>query len=120
MNLKTQEKRLDAEFERLGIQPQVVHLMAVKPFKAVTFAYISSMNQRRATELLFYAIRAMRSYPKNFKRIGPAHFVLRNMKRHDFPGIAICDPRDKFEDLKGSVIAKGRLLKQLRQKEQKR
>jgi len=117
MNLKQQEKRLDAEFEQLGVTPQVVHMMAVRPFRAVTFAFNPSQPNEKVVTT--YMLKMMLDTIRNREIMHWwARYVLQEIDYFTCSGIAICDPRDKFDDLKGSVIAKGRLLKRLRQQEQ--
>ena len=117
MNLKTQERRLDAEFEQLGFQPHVVHLMAVRPFRGITFAFNPNYPYEEifATQLLKTTLGTIRNREILHWQ---TRYVLQQITYFTNSGIAICDPRDNFSRLKGRVIAKGRLLKWLRQAEE--
>jgi hypothetical protein len=107
------EQKLDAEFARLGVKPYIYHFTDVEvlPFKAITFAVPAMgmwLDLRRLLLENFDAIMSSHN---------PVQDTLEFLKMHGLHGIAICSMLDPFSRQRGRVIAKGRLLKHLRQEE---
>lgn len=105
----TLERKLDAEFERMDVKPFIHHFINVPPFSAITIVSFHSSWREIADYL-----REDSKNPLSF--INQASYLLRNLacNRHIY-GIAICDRRDMFNRQRGRIIAKGRLLKHLKE-----
>jgi len=113
--MKELEKKLDAEFERLGVKPFIVHIrddqMPFMSFNAITIALDYPGVQY---QVLFEQV--INACVLTESATTPATSLLRYFRARKIYGVAICDPRDTFSRLKGRVIAKGRLLKWLKGK----
>jgi hypothetical protein len=117
MKSKT-EIKLDKEFENLGIKPRVYHFTDIPLFNAVTVA----IDNRKQASINSW--EGVADYMRDCRIIvGREHNratrFLEKMRRENFYGVAICDKRDQFNRQRGRIIAKGRLLKQLRKEANK-
>lgn len=106
------EQKLDAEFKRMGVQPGVFHFLDhVSVFTAITIVdEISIWGSTRArlnTRLDRYFMEGEKT---------PATYLIKSLRDIDgIYGVAICDKRDQFNRQRGRIIAKGRLLKHLKE-----
>jgi hypothetical protein len=116
------EARIDAEFERRGVKPYVYHFNdhsrkeggnphRIWAFGGVT---IATHNPNRAT-IEGLVLEEQRTCGIFYNA---AKDTLAGLHKRGIYGIAICDNRDQFSRKRGRIIAKGRLLKQLKAAEQ--
>ena len=114
MNSKT-EKKLDEEFEKLEIMPRIYHFVGDFPFGAVTIAIDNrKLGWSNSWEGIADYMRDCRIYVVGREHNRATRF-LQEMRKENFYGIAICDRRDQFNRKRGRIIAKGRLLKHLKE-----
>lgn len=103
---------LDKELEKLGIRPRIYHFREhVVPFNAITVAVQTKKLDYKgiAGYMQEYRVYAARWTHNR------ATVFLREMTANGFPGVAICDEHDQFNRRRGRIIAKGRLLKFLKE-----
>jgi len=113
---KKDERIADLGLKQLGVNPQIHHFETeVGPFTAITIAedallqsYENRIMVRRIIDKIVWGI--LPSYPH--EKATKLRSVL--AKRNIF-GVSICDSRDYFNRQRGRTIAKGRLLKHLKQ-----
>ena len=103
------EQKLDAEFKRMDVKPFIHHFINIPPFTAITVASFYSSWK----EIADYIHEESKS-PLSF--INQASYLLRGLAHNQhIYGVAICDRRDTFNRQRGRIIAKGRLLKHLKE-----
>jgi len=116
------EEKLDKEFEKLGVKPRVYHFTkGVAPFRAISIVEDCQLagnkrgwnNTRRALDNVFE-----REYLWMHKCC-PATRFIRGLALMHIYGVAICDRRDQFNRQRGRIIAKGRLLKHLKENDRR-
>ena len=110
------EQKLDAEFEKRGVIPHIYHFTGenVEPYRAITVALKEPQRYEVVQDGVIGLVgRSLCRHPRY--RVA---FLLRYM--HGMAGIAICNRRDNFDRRKGRVIAKGRLLKHLKEDNKER
>jgi len=122
-NEKTLEYKVDKELAELGVRPYVYHIRAYDEgsrqellwmFNGIT---IVDIKRRLSTEVDVYRlIEKLRLKLKKFARsdLHPATWMMIELRKLGYYGVAICDRRDNFSRKRGRIIAKGRLLKHLR------
>lgn len=99
------EKKLDEELEKMNVRPWIYHFTDTYPYRAVTII----MQRRQVHSLLSQMVKECCQYC-NYKRI------IQEMHYQGMYGIAICSFADEFNRERGRTIAKGRLLKYLKEK----
>jgi hypothetical protein len=115
------EARIDAEFEHRGIKPYVYHFNGrqhigggnphrIWAFGGVTIA--THNPDRAAIEMMVLEEQRTCGIFHN-----TAKDTLAGLQRQGEYGISICDWRDQFSRKRGRIIAKGRLLKYLKEEE---
>jgi len=106
------EQNIDAQFEQMALDVHIFHIFNLEmPFNAITIADESINSWERASELIDIVLtRTKRGYTKT-----PATRFLKCARDGNIYGVAICDKRDQFNRQRGRIIAKGRLLKHLKQ-----
>ena len=108
MKSKT-EKKLDEEFEKLGIKTRVYHFMDIPLFNAVT---IVICDNRSYGDIKSIVLKSRQ--PLYYLRQHAEYLLSHLGYLPDIHGVAICDIRDQFNRTRGRIIAKGRLLKHLK------
>ena len=103
------EKKLDEEFEKLGIRPRIYHFRDIPLFNAVTIAI---PNNRTYEDIKNIILKTRR--PGFYVRQHAEYLLSHLGFLPDIHGVAICDIRDQFNRQRGRIIAKGRLLKHLK------
>ena len=107
MKSKT-EINLDKEFEKLGIRPLVYHFVGICPFNAITIVTNRKyITYERALEIINSSIASTFFQSNNV-------IECKVQLEKQFNGVAIC-ARDQFNRRRGRIIAKGRLLKFLKE-----
>jgi len=112
---KKDEKMADLGLKQLGVNPQIYHFETrVKPFTAITIAVelLSWTSLRASLDDII-----MKTLP--FLPHEKATQLRESLAQRGIHGVSICDSRDGFNRQRGRTIAKGRLLKQLKQEEVK-
>ena len=106
------EQKLDAEFYERGGKVFVYHFkLPLSPFNAVTIANLKAEPFELLEAVIYRAIvRIAENHLKS-----PATQLFELLKKDYLPGIAICDKCDQFNRQRGRIIAKGRLLKHLKE-----
>ena len=105
------EKKLDEEFELLGIRPRIYHFRDLSLFNAITIATVSDIDEDDFWSTFEDINRSKSSFVRNHPL--PVHdgsYVLQKLTMMSY-GVALCDLQDQFNRRLGRVIAKGRLLK---------
>jgi len=103
------EQKLDDAFKEMDVKPYIFHFFDVTPFNAVTIASFHSSFR----EIMGFIEDAV-DLP--LLMFNPASYLITHLQgTHRIFGIAICDTRDLFNRQRGRIIAKGRLLKHLKE-----
>jgi len=116
VKMKTKlEKRMDVEFDKLGVKMRIFHFTEdVAPFSGITICnnWESSSwgNMRKTLDIVFKSEYIWVGYCCLATRI------IRGLRSYHVYGVAICDKRDQFNRQRGRVIAKGRLLKRIKER----
>jgi hypothetical protein len=103
------EQKLDVEFGRMKKHVYVYHIPVqfISTIKSVTIATTAqSRDWCELRELVHHSI---------YGGYDMATRLLITLKEEGLNGIAICDKRDQFNRQRGRIIAKGRLLKHLKE-----
>lgn len=127
MSLKEDEKKLDTEFERMGLAIFTYHFTKdVDPFRAITIATINQEISILGGAVKLYSmdgykgqIDAARAniHVGNHGNETSAQYMLNYFNSAE-NGVAVCSMKDNFDRRKGRVIAKGRLLKHLKEQQE--
>jgi len=109
------EKKLDEEFDKLGGKMRIFHFTEdVAPFSGITLCNnweSSSWDSMRETlDIVFSRELLWMTY------CCPATRIIQGLRLYHIYGVAICDKRDPFNRQRGRVIAKGRLLKHIKER----
>ena len=122
------EQRIDKELEELGVKPYVYHIRAygegssrrlLRLFNGITIVDLRQMETVDVEHDVGELIDELRwKCPPYYNEhdIQPATWMMAEMREFEYYGVAICDNRDNFSRKRGRIIAKGRLLKYLRNK----
>ena len=113
---KKDERNADLGLKQLGITPRIYHFtIHVKPFTAITIVTSSfswNIGRLRIDE-------ALTDVWNHKLEPAPATRTLRFFRAEGIYGISICDSSDHLNRQRGRTIAKGRLLKHLKQEAEK-
>lgn len=118
--VKGEERKLDAELKRLGVEPRIYHFTTnCDPFRGMTIAVanLSSWSDiREILDTIQYTLNISDSMRKrlNMPIIERATRTLGTLRRMNIYGVAICDPSDNFNRQEGRNKAKGRLVQHLK------
>lgn len=109
------EQKLDAELDALGygLTPYIYHFTKKRIlFRAITIADTADVSWETMSELIdrVFLEEQMWQVP-HF----PATKIITALRKKSIYGVAICDRRDHFNRQRGRIIAKGRLLKHLKE-----
>jgi hypothetical protein len=106
------EQKLDVELKEKGVMPEIYHFTKdIDPFTAITI-----VDERFLWRNLRGLIHAISSFlPLETTRSAPATMFIEALHAKDVYGVAICDHCDQFNRQRGRIIAKGRLLKYLKE-----
>ena len=109
------EEKLDKEFEKIGVKPWIYHFTEdVYPYRAVTVAKSNKeMTIRFDWENTLALIKSAIDYVAVYEHNRTTKFIKYLEKENVY--VAVCDIKDEFSRKLGRVIAKGRLLKHLRE-----
>lgn len=111
MKSKTEQK-LDAEFERMGVRPRIYHFTTgVAPFNAVTIID----NEQTWEGMEKHVNDAFNCEDWRLHGYYPTTRFIQALKSQHIYGFAVCNKRDQFNRQRGRIIAKGRLLKHLKE-----
>jgi hypothetical protein len=103
------EQKLDAELERISVSLMIYHFRKdVGSFTSITIVTNSVRSWNRMRELLD-------QYIFGFSTIPRASEALKILRKLGIYGVTICDRRDTFNRKFGRTVAKGRLLKHLKE-----
>ena len=110
------EKEMDVEFEKFGVKVWIYHFRErVRPFNGITIVDDSNtwtwIYMRRVIDRVF-----KREYLW-MHNCCPATRYIESLRLDHIYGVAICDKRDQFNRQRGRIIAKGRLLKHIKERE---
>ncbi|MEA1997701.1 MAG: hypothetical protein U9N61_00035 [Euryarchaeota archaeon] len=111
---KKDEQMADLGLKELGVKPHIYHFETkIFPFAGITIAenMFSWCTMRITIDSIIND--ALPAYPR-----GKATRLRMELERRSTYGVAICDKRDQFNRQRGRTIAKGRLLKHLKQEEE--
>jgi hypothetical protein len=103
------EKRLDREFEDMGVQTRTYHLKEMWPFAGMTIV----IEDR---ECSFYTVLEMVQKAISMHTLNKATKTKKNLNDLGIFGVAICDIRDQYSKGRGRIIAKGRLWKEVKER----
>ena len=106
------EDQLDKEFEQMNVKPWVYHIKHLDLFDGVTIV----ADSRHSTEDIAYIVHDLDGECDHgdYDIAAPATWLREQLVERGFYGVAICDWRDSFSRKRGRLIAKGRLLKYLK------
>ena len=105
------EERLDREFAKFDMRPRVFHYKDVVPFNTITV--VTNIGWKWNDIAVFIRECSKSAFKHKHNH---ATYMLQELEKQDIVGIAICDHRDQFNRKLGRIIAKGRLLKHLKNK----
>jgi len=116
MSMKEDERKVDNAFKKFGVKPRIFHFISdtiVYPYRAITIVTTAKFTTYEITlRFVTRSIEDTRFEHKRSKTTSLKHRLNANSR-----GAAICDKRDYFSRQRGRIIAKGRLLKQLKEEE---
>lgn len=121
MKSKT-EIKLDKEFERLKVKPHIYHFTkGVAPFVAITIAedYQPAGSKRGWNSTRGAIDNVFKREYLWMQKCCPATRFIQGLALMHIYGVAVCDKRDQFNRQRGRIIAKGRLLKHLKEEDRK-
>ncbi|RJS68566.1 hypothetical protein CW696_08450 [ANME-2 cluster archaeon] len=118
------ESRIDAEFERIGVKPYVYHVREIhlgvyrrvlQLFNGVTIATDTPLNYfgHLGLETIFELDTRAYMCPEIIKN--PGVWMQKELANCGFYGVAICNRKDQYSRKRGRIIAKGRLLRHLKE-----
>lgn len=111
---KKDERMADEGLAKFLVKPKIYHYaINVNPFTAITIAahgFSWDIGRKRIEEALI-------ELWKHKDNPAPATKTLRHLRAEGIYGVAICDYGDRFNSRRGRTIAKGRLLKHLKEME---
>ena len=105
------EQKIDAKFAEMGITPYIYHFTEnTKPFIAITIAKTERSTYGILKEIVENCVSAV--VQGEHERAVNLFAILSQVALY---GVSICDKRDQFNEQRGRIIAKGRLLKHLKE-----
>lgn len=108
------ERMADAGLAKFLVKPKIYHYtFNVSHFTAITLAahgFSWDIGRQGIDEALIKVW--------NQNEPAPATRTLRHLRAEGIYGVTICDYGDQFDSRRGRTIAKGRLLKHLRQEDE--
>ena len=105
------ENKIDEELAKINVRPIIFHYTEdVAQFTAVTIAETERGTWAEVKDILAFSLDYVNKHPYN-----KATNLQRKLEHYDISGVAICDKRDQFNRQRGRIIAKGRLLKHLKE-----
>ena len=117
------EARLNKEFEAMDAKVYIYHIRdCVKMFEGITVATEIKQDMSALSQMIWELshkceIGAIFTNPPN--RIdAPATWMRKELAKRGYHGVALCAYRDQFSRKRGRIIAKGRVLKYIRQREE--
>lgn len=103
------EQKLDMEFQKMSTKLYIFHI-PIRFIEAIANVTIivatTGWSWPELRELVYQKLRGGSNV---------ASRLLVSLQDEDIYGIAICDKRDQFNRQRGRIIAKGRLLKHLKE-----
>ena len=108
------EQKLDRGFMQLEVKPCIFHFIAkYRPFTAVTIAD----NHKTIAEVTRCLDSALYNLDTDAQdMLFPASkYTINVLQAYQIYGIALCSLQDQFNRQRGRIIAKGRLLKHLKE-----
>lgn len=106
------EQKINAEFNKMGEKVFIYHFrLPFAPFNAVTIANLKAEPFELLEAVIYRAI--VHITEKHLK--SPATQLFELLQKDYLFGVAICDTHDTFNRQRGRIIAKGRLLKHLKE-----
>jgi hypothetical protein len=110
---KNDERKADLGLKQLGVTPRIYHIREhMWPFAGVT---IVTADQEGS----FSAVKTMVQKEISMHTLNKATKTKKNLNDLGIYGVAICDVHDEYNKKRGRTIAKGRLLKHLKQEAEK-
>lgn len=110
------EIKLDNEFEKLDIKPKIYHFTEhVKPFTAITIVTADKQSWKDIRKMISIAFETEQPWLRGY--LCPATRFINRFAFWNIHGVAICNERDIFNRQRGRIIAKGRLLKYIKENE---
>jgi hypothetical protein len=109
------EQKLDRGFDALGtgVIPYIYHFRnKLFRFRAITIADPVDVLWKTMDEMVDRVFLEEKMWQVPYF---PATKILTALRRRGIYGVAICDSRDQFNKQRGRIIAKGRLLKHLKE-----
>ena len=112
------EDKLDQGFARLNVNPYVHHFIhEYRPFTAITIVD-AIWDRKNVARVLDFFINNMDT-DANDMLFPASKYLSTSLRKNHIYGFALCSLQDQFNRQRGRIIAKGRLLKYLKQKEVK-
>ena len=108
------EARLDREFESMNVKVYIYHIRDVKMFGGITIATETRQDVAALSRMVESLCIKCIGLTTRRQVDAPASWMLAELEKQGFHGVAICDRRDQFSRKRGRTIAKGRLLKHIR------
>jgi hypothetical protein len=103
------EQKLDAELGRMGVKIHTYHLRShVWPFTGVTIIIADR-------EWTYMTVKIMMQKEISMYTLNTATETKKNLNAMGIYGVALCNIRDQYSKKRGRIIAKGRLLKHLKE-----
>lgn len=108
------ESGADAGLARYALRTRIYHYtFNILPFTAITIA-TQQFSRDSGRQKIDAALTILRNY-----RTQHATRMRNLLRKEEIYGVSICDCRNEFSARRGRTIAKGRLLKYLRQRERR-
>ena len=110
---KKLEEKLDMEFARLDVKPYVYHF--IDTYILITAITIVTFKSKQEVKAILDHIRYNMGIAAHDMLFPVSKYTVKTLHDNHIYGIALCSLQDQFNRQRGRIIAKGRLLKHLKE-----
>lgn len=108
------EQKLDREFELLAVTPHVFHFLNERlPFTAITI--VDEVKRKKAIGAILNNLSDNMDANVDDLFFPASAYTIKALHKNHIYGVALCSLQDQFNRQRGRIIAKGRLLKRLKE-----
>jgi len=111
------EQRVDAEFRLMGVTPRIYHFIhEYCPFTAITI--VDALRSRENIKMILDFFTHNMDRDANDMIFPASGYLSKSLHENHIYGFALCSLEDQFNRQRGRIIAKGRLLKHIKEEEE--
>ena len=108
------EEKLDAELKLRDVPYQVHHFIReYRPFTAITI--VDAIRDRKNVTMILDFFTHNMDTDANDMLFTASNYISTSLRKNHIYGYAFCSLQDQFNRQRGRIIAKGRLLKHLKE-----